>query len=87
VAAGFAVAAVVVYAADGAGVWLRTLAHRDPTGTVPVAVMLAVPQKNGRIEFIPSGTVAQACIHAAFPHYGLNPCWFVEGHTRRTVRF
>jgi len=80
-------AVILVYAADAAWVRLRMLARRDPTSTVQVRVTLAVPQKSGRVEFIPGGTEVQSCVRAMFPHLGLEPCWYVERHTRRQIDF
>jgi hypothetical protein len=47
--------------------------------------MLAVPQSNNRVEFIPGGTETLPCVVAQFPHAGPEPCWYVERHTRREV--
>ncbi len=86
-AAGFLLAVALLYAADGAWVWLRTTGRRLPTRTVQVHVMLSVPQKNNRVEFIPGGTETQLCLSSIFPHSGLAPCWYVERHTRREVDY
>jgi hypothetical protein len=87
VAAGIAIAVVLVYAADAAWVRLRMANHQDPTSAIQVRVMLAVPQKNGRIEFTPGNTETQSCVRSWFPHLGLEPCWYVERHTRKQVDF
>lgn len=85
--AGLAVALGLAYAADAAWVFLRTTDHRLPTRTVQVRVMLAVPQKNNRVEFIPGGTETETCLASMFPHSGLSPCWYAERHTRREVDY
>jgi hypothetical protein len=85
--AGVVVALALAYAADAAWVFLRTTNGRLPTRSVQVHVMLAVPQKNNRVEFIPGGTESQLCLQALFPHSGLEPCWYVERHTRREVDY
>jgi len=77
----------VVYAADAAGVELRKAHHSDPTTTVPVRTSLAIPQKNGRIEFTPVGMEARSCVRSLFPHLGLAPCWYVKCHTREQINF
>jgi hypothetical protein len=87
VAIGLGVVVVSAYAVDGAGVWLRAVYHRDPTATVAVTVTLAVPQKNGRTDFIPGGTRQQPCVRSVFSHLGLEPCWYAERHTRTTVAY
>jgi hypothetical protein len=80
-------AVALVYAADAVWVSLRTRDHRQPTRTVEVHLMLAVPQKNGRVEFIPGGTESQPCLVALFPHAGLQPCWYAERHTRKEIDY
>lgn len=87
IAAGIVIAFAVVYAADAVWVALRTTDGRLPTRSIQVHLMLAVPQKNNRVEFIPGGTVTQACVSSLFPHSGLEPCWYVERHTRREVDY
>ena len=86
-AVGLVVALGLLYAADAAGVSLRTTDHRLPTRDVQIHVMLAVPQKNNRVEFIPGGTETETCLSSLFPHSGLAPCWYVERHTRREVDY
>lgn len=81
------VALGLLYAADAASVFLRTTDHRLPARDVQIHVMLAVPQKNNRVEFIPGGTTTQSCLASLFPHSGLAPCWWVERHTRREVDY
>ena len=75
----------LAYAGDVTWVFLRTTDHRLPTRTVQIHVMLAVPQKNNRVEFIPGGTETRSCLVSLFPHSGLAPCWYVERHTREEV--
>lgn len=87
IVAGIVIAVALVYAADAAFVALRTTDGRLPTRSVEVHVMLAVPQKNNRVEFIPDGTETEPCLLALFPHSGLEPCWYVERHTRREVNY
>jgi hypothetical protein len=86
-AVGLVVALGLLYAADAAGVFLRTTDHRLPTRDVQIHVMLAVPQKNNRVEFIPGGTEIEPCLSSLFPHSGLAPCWYVERHTKREVDY
>ena len=61
--------------------------HRDPTGTVKVRVLLAVPQKGGRTEYIPGDTETKTCVHSLFPQLGLQPCWYAERHTRKQINY
>jgi len=84
---GIAIAFLAFYVGDAAWVRVRLAGHRDPTGSVKVRVLLAVPQKGGRIEYIPGNTETQACVHSVFPQIGLPPCWYAERHTRRQVDY
>lgn len=84
---GLVVALGCAYAADAAWVSLRTTDHRLPTRDVQIHVMLAVPQKNNRVEFIPGGTETRTCLTSLFPHSGLAPCWYVQRHTRKEVDY
>ena len=86
-ASGLVLALGLPYAVDASWVWLRTTDHHLPTRTVQIHVMLAVPQKDNRVEFIPGGTVTESCLSSLFPHSGLSPCWYVERHTRREVDY
>jgi hypothetical protein len=80
-------AAGAAYAADASWVWLRATARGAPTRTVRIHLMLAVPQKGNRVEYIPGGTTTESCVVALFPHAGLAPCWYLERHTRREVDY
>ncbi len=80
-------ALVLAYAADAAWVAARTHDNRPPTRTVQVHLLLKVPQKGNRIEFISGGTRAVPCLESLFPHSGLTPCWYAERHTRREIDY
>lgn len=84
---GLVLGVVLFYVGDALWVRFRMATHRDPTGTVQVRVLLAVPQKGGRTEFIPGNTETQACVYSVFPQVGLPPCWYAQRHTRREVDF
>jgi len=87
IAAVAAASVLLLYAADAAWVRRRMASHQDPTGTVQVKVLLAIPQKNGRTEFVPGDTETQPCLRSVLPHMGLKPCWYVKRHARRQVSF
>ena len=84
---GFVIAAVLVYTADAAWVRLRLANHREATSTVQVRILLAVPQKGGRVEYIPGDPQTQTCVLSMFPHLGFEPCWYVTRHTRKQVNY
>jgi hypothetical protein len=64
-----------------------TPSHRDPTRTVQLRVLLAVPQKSGRLEHIPADPQTQTCVDAWFPHLGFEPCWYVTRHARKQINY
>lgn len=86
-AAALFLALLLAYGADAAWLSLRTTDHRLPTRSVQVHVLLVVPQKGNKVEYIPGGTRTESCVPAIFPHAGLSPCWYLERHTRREVDY
>jgi hypothetical protein len=87
IATAIVIACLVVYAADAAWLFARAAARRPTTGSVQVRVMLAVPRKDGRVEFTPGAVESQPCVRALFPHRGLGPCWYAERHTRKEIDY
>jgi len=60
----------------------------DPLETTQVRPLYAVPLKNGKDEFDFGDTETQTCVHALFPHFGYNPCWYTKRENQRpTVIF
>jgi hypothetical protein len=43
----------------------------------------AAQQKNGTVQIYFESPQSETCVHAFFPHYGYNPCWYAK---RKTVR-
>jgi hypothetical protein len=59
---------------------LRVAAQRDPYGSVLVRHSYAVQQKNGKTQFIFDPPAPETCVHALFPHSGMQPCWYLSRH-------
>ena len=78
---GLIAAAAVVYAIDDTVARLR---HK-PGADVRVTRYLAVPQKFNKVEYDPAAPVTEHCIRALLPHFGYQPCWYLERHTVRFV--
>jgi hypothetical protein len=82
--------AAILYAGDYAVVRLRASYPRlgnafDP---VPVVRLLAIPLKNGRVDYEldalqPEATVT--CVRALFPHLGYQPCWYVRRQSQKPI--
>jgi len=59
---------------------LRVTANRNPYGSVVVSHYYAVLQKNGKTQFIFDPPAPETCVHALFPHSGMQPCWYLSRH-------
>ena len=69
---------LLLYLGDYLLVGYRIAKARNPFGVVKIEAYYAVRQKNGKDElyFLPSET--QVCVQSLFPHFGHNPCWYVN---------
>jgi hypothetical protein len=72
-----------VYACDYLSVRYRIAKNHEPFGVVKIQRYYAVRLKDGKTEFLFQEPEAQRCVHSLFPHFGCNPCWYVE---RRKVK-
>jgi len=71
----------LAYAVDYAIFRYRVSTNRQPFGQVTVTHYYAVPQKNGKTEYIFDAPRAQTCVNALFPRAGYQPCWYLQRHT------
>jgi hypothetical protein len=75
---------VILYAGDY--VMIRVKTRRGTAfGSVLVHKFYAVPQKNGKIEFLSSEPEEQSCSHSLFPQMGNLPCWYLYRHTEQRI--
>lgn len=58
---------------------------RPQFGTVHIQPYLAVPRKDGRIEYMMDDPVDQPCVHSLLPHFGDSPCWYLERQKNKRV--
>jgi hypothetical protein len=72
--------AVLTFLADLAVFRIRVWIHRNPYGSVMVTHYYAVPQKNGKTQFIFDPAQPWTCVNALFPHGGSLPCWYLQKH-------
>ncbi len=70
--------AVLTFAVDFGVFRLRLAANRNPYGSVVVSHSYAVLQKNGKTQFIFDPPAPETCVHALFPHSGVQPCWYLS---------
>lgn len=80
------VAGAVVYAGDYLSVQFRIPGNRQQLGTVQVQPLLAVPQKNGKYEFMLGDQVSQTCSNSLFPQLGYLPCWYVRRRSQPHIK-
>lgn len=73
----------VVYTAD----WVQfRMRGQDALGSVPVRVLYAVQQKNGKTEFLIRPPEIEICANALFLHAGYSPCWYIRRHSERRIQ-
>jgi hypothetical protein len=75
-------ALILVYAVDYLSWRARMPASQS---TLQVNPYYAVPQKDGKTEFILLDTVDQPCVKSLFPHAGNPPCWYLQRHTQKRI--
>jgi hypothetical protein len=77
------VGGLLAFAVDFALFRMRVSGNRNPYGSVWVSHSYAVLQKNGKTEFIFDPPQPESCVHALFPHSGMQPCWYLSRHPER----
>lgn len=75
----------VVYGSDTLSLRLR-IPSRDPFGAVEVQRFYEVALKNRKTEFMRDEPRSETCVRSLFPHYGDTPCWYLERHTKQTIK-
>lgn len=72
-------AMAVFYGAD------YLVARNHPLGSVQVQPYYAVPQKDGKTEFIMADPEVDACVQSLLPHMGKSPCWQLLKHKSKRI--
>ena len=85
VAGGALAALALAYGADFISFHLRLAGGGQSFSTVHVQPYLAVPQKNGKTEFILDDPRDERCSQSLFPQGNARPCWYVRRHTTLRV--
>lgn len=76
-----------LYLGDYISIVYRIPNGREQFGSVEVRKLLAVPQKDRKIEYIADPPEAQQCVHSLFPQMGLMPCWYVSRHAMQQINY
>ena len=63
--------ALFLYLGDYVSIVYRIPGGREQFGSVEVQKLLAVPQKDHKIEYIADPPQAEQCVHSVFPQLGL----------------
>jgi len=79
VVAGLILASIALYAGDWL-VYRYRAAHGTEFDSVQVSQFIALPLKNGKVEFDYAGTQQVGCVRAVFPWADDDPCWWVRRH-------
>jgi hypothetical protein len=53
--------------------------------TVTVQPFYAVPQKDGKTEFMMLDPEDDPCVDSILPHMGDPPCWYLKKHTQKRI--
>ena len=81
-----AVAALAMtYLGDFAILRYRVSAQKNPFGYVTVTTYFASSLKNGHTEYDFQQPQSETCVHALYPHMGMEPCWYLSRHRERRV--
>jgi hypothetical protein len=82
--------AASVYAGDYLVLRIRML-HGTPSSpfeTMTRTRVLAIPQKNGKYDYEIDQVQpleVLTCVHALFPHYGDQPCWYLKPRLNQPI--
>ncbi len=71
----------LIYAVDYAVFRYRVGANRQPFSQITVYSYDAIPQKNGKTQFIFDPPQVQTCVNSLLPHSGYVPCWYLQRHS------
>jgi len=79
---GLMVSGALLYGGD----WLVARQRgQSAFGSVVVRPYYAVPLKDGKTEIMMQAPEARTCVHALFPHFGFDTCWYLEGHRQQRI--
>ncbi len=78
---------LVLYLGDTISINYQIPKGRERFGSVEVQKLLAVPQKNHKMEYIADPPQTQQCVHSLFPQLGLTPCWYLARHAMQQVNY
>ena len=75
-------AGIVTYGLDD----LIARVRHQPSKDVQIDRFLALDENFNRVGYEPLAPVTERCVEALLPHFGHNPCWWVESHKERFIK-
>jgi hypothetical protein len=73
-------AVILLYVGDDASARFRFPGNRPTFGSVEVRRSYLVPQKNKKFEYYFDPPEAETCVNSLFPHFDVQPCWYLNRH-------
>jgi hypothetical protein len=61
------------------------VARKQPLGSVQVNPYYAVPQRDGKTEFIMLDPEIDSCVQSVLPHLGHPPCWQLNRNRQKRI--
>jgi hypothetical protein len=77
------VAAIALYIGDTIVFQLRG----NPTASITVDQLIAIPLKGNKTEYDSNGTLTVTCSRTLFPQHGWNPCWYVIQNQKKPIQY
>lgn len=77
------IAAIALYLGDSLVFQLRG----NPTASITVNQLIAVPLKGNKTEYDSNGITAVTCARSLFPQRSWNPCWYVQQNRNKPIKY
>jgi hypothetical protein len=75
--------AAAIYIGDYA---IARLRGPNALSSVQVQPYYAVPLKDGKTEFMMLDPEMQTCVKSLLPHFGDDPCWYLDGRKQQRIQ-
>ncbi len=59
--------------------------RKDRFADVPVRRMYKMKNRWNETEYSVAGSGTQKCVYSLFPHFGYNPCWYLNRHAMQYI--
>lgn len=72
----------ILYGCD----YLYARLRHEPFADVRIYRFLKIYEKFNKIDYQPADSITERCVYSLFPHFGHNPCWYVNRHTVQYIQ-